>query len=41
MFKKALYLIKNSNSNAGNALLEYLIKSDSELKFQAEEILDK
>ncbi len=41
IFKKALYLIKNSNFSEGHKLLEALIKSDSALKSQAEEILDK
>lgn len=41
IFKKALYLIKNSDLNEGNALLERLVETDSELKIQAEEILNK
>ena len=41
IFKKALYLIKNSDLNEGNALLERLVETKSELKIQAEEILNK
>ena len=41
IFKKALYLIKNSDLNEGNALLERLVETKSELKIQAAEILNK
>ena len=39
LFKKALYLIKKSNIEEGNKLLKDIIKSESELKFIAEEII--
>lgn len=38
-FKKALYLLKNSNIEAGEKLLKTLINSESKLKFLAKEIL--
>jgi hypothetical protein len=39
--KKALYLIKNSNTKNGNELLNNLIEENSKFKFLAEEILVK
>ena len=39
--KKALYLIKNGNSDKGNELLEKLIKNNSKLKPLIAEILEK
>ena len=41
IFKKALYLIKISKIQEGNDLLTSLVKSNSELKNIAEEILSK
>ena len=41
LLKKALYLIKSSNSKEGNQILKSLIASDSKLKSLAEEILTK
>ena len=40
-FKKGLFLIKNSELEAGEELLNSLIKNDSKLKFLAEEIIKK
>lgn len=40
-FKKALFLIKNSEMEKGNELLNKLIKKNSNLKSLAEEILEK
>ena len=40
-FKKALYLIKNSNKKDGTKLLNNIIKSESKLKSLAEEVLAK
>ena len=39
--KKALYLIKIKNIQAGNEILKNLIKKNSKLKLLAEEILAK
>ena len=39
-FKKALYLLKDSDFEDGNKILRKLIETDSELKIYAEEILD-
>ena len=41
IFKKALYLIKISNTQEGNMLLKNLIDKNSKLKPLAEEILAK
>ncbi len=41
IFKKALFLIKNSESQKGNLLLNNLIKNDSNLKIIAKEIISK
>tara|TARA_B100000767_G_C19436142_1_gene398051 strand:+ start:83 stop:592 length:510 start_codon:yes stop_codon:yes gene_type:complete len=41
IFKKALFLIDESDVQEGKKLLNYLIDSNSELKFLAEEILAK
>ena len=41
VFKKALYLIKNSNQENGEKLLKALIKNNSSLKTLAQEILDE
>ncbi len=41
LFKKALYLIKYSNIDQGNQILDELIKNNSNLKPLAEEILNK
>jgi hypothetical protein len=40
-FKKGLFLIKNSDPEAGKELLNSLIKNESKLKFLAEEIIIK
>ena len=40
-FKKALFLIKNSEVKKGNELLNEMIKNNSNLKFLAEEIILK
>ena len=40
-FKKALYLIKNSNKIEGTKLLNNIIKTESKLKSLAEEVLAK
>ena len=39
-FKKALYLLKDSDFEDGNKILRKLIETESELKIYAEEILD-
>ena len=41
LFKKGLYLIKNSKNLEGEKLLKDLIKKNSQLKFLAEEIIVK
>ncbi len=40
-FKKALFLLKNSENNEGNEILKSLINSNSKLKSIAEEVLEK
>tara|TARA_B100001057_G_scaffold491671_1_gene582419 strand:+ start:2928 stop:3437 length:510 start_codon:yes stop_codon:yes gene_type:complete len=40
-FKKALFLIKNSEVKKGNELLNEMIKNNSNLKFLAEEVILK
>ena len=40
-FKKALYLIKNSDRKAGNQLLKNLIETDSKLSIIAKEALNQ
>ena len=40
-FKKALYLLKDSNSDEANKLLKKLIENESSLKLIAQEILKK
>ena len=41
LFKKGLYLIKNSKPLEGEKILKDLIKKNSQLKFLAEEIIVK
>ncbi len=41
IFKKALFLIKNSDAKKGNELLNELIKNNSNLKSLSEEIVLK
>ena len=41
LFKKGLYLIKNSKNLEGEKILKDLIKKNSQLKFLAEEIIVK
>ena len=41
IFKKALFLLKNSETNEGKEILKSLINSKSKLKFIAEEVLEK
>ena len=41
LFKKGLYLIKNSKNLEGEKVLKDLIKKNSQLKFLAEEIIVK
>jgi len=40
-FKKALYLLKENETDKAKSLLKNLIKSDSKIKSLAEEILTK
>ena len=40
-FKKALFLLEQSNSEEGNNLLQNLVDKNSKLKSLAEEILSK
>ena len=40
-FKKALFLIKNSEVKKGNELLNEMIKNNSNLKSLAEEVISK
>ena len=40
-FKKALFYLKNSNSQQGNNLLQKLIDKNSNQKSLAQEIIDK
>ncbi len=39
LFKKALYLMRNNNSESAKKILENLIKEDSNLKLSAQEII--